>query len=322
LKEALRYKLTDETIRTNCWGRILEELLEHKDAAAEPIAGTVLGQFVDGQADKDRALLAAASLMRHAEISVWWPIIWGAIKQDADFGRALVQSVCDQTRPASKFTEKNAADLYLWLIEAFPLEEDPALPMGHAFAVTSRMEITTWRDSFLNDLKSRGTPESLAALEEIASSSPALEKKLHWIMIEARQNVRRHTWQPLTPANLLAFLKVPPASKETLPSFWKRVREWWSRNGGWVFVGAATIMAGLGEYGVGIVLLLPAFVAFASQIYKWRGFGERRWVVRIVKAIWVLAVVVTLVFFGTVFRKMKQTKPWSNLLPTAQQNVP
>lgn len=79
--------------------------------------------------------------------------------------------------------------------------------MGHAFAVSPRMEITTLRNSFLDDLKQRGTPEALIALEKIAAESPELEDRLHWILIEARENVRRHTWRPPTPATLLNSLK-------------------------------------------------------------------------------------------------------------------
>jgi hypothetical protein len=66
----------------------------------------------------------------------------------------------------------------------------------------------------LSDLKQRGTPESLAALEKISAESSEHEKKLHWILIEAKENVRRHTWKPMTPAAFLDLLKqqTPQAS--------------------------------------------------------------------------------------------------------------
>jgi hypothetical protein len=206
-KNALREKLNDVTLKTNSWGRILEELLEHEDAATQEIAESVLTSFVAGEAEKERALLAGASLLRHGEGDDWWSFVWAAIKSDADFGRALVESVPFQTRPANKLKESEVAEFYLWLVKIFPPREDPEIPMGHGFVVGTRMEITEWRNSFLNDLKQRGTPESLAALEEIAAASPELEKQLHWILIEARENVRRHTWRPLTPAALLNLLK-------------------------------------------------------------------------------------------------------------------
>lgn len=206
-KNALRNKLDDDRLKINSWGRILEELLEHRDISTQKIAEGVLTLFVEDEAEQARALLAAASLMRHGEGDDWWPFVWKAIEKDTEFGRALVESVCYQTRPASKLKESEAAEFYLWLVKAFPPSEDPELPMGHAFVVGTRMEITTWRNSFLDDLKQRGTPESLIALEKIAAESPELEKRLHWILIEARENVRRHTWQPPTPVTLLNLLK-------------------------------------------------------------------------------------------------------------------
>jgi hypothetical protein len=206
-KDALRHKLNDPTLKINTWGRILEELLEHDDAATQKIAQSVLTSFVAGEVEKDRALLAAASLMRHGEGEDWWSFVWKAIEKDDDFGRAVVESICFQTRPAAKLKEDDAAEFYLWLVKVFPPSEDPEIPMGHAYAVSTRMEITSWRNSIPSDLKQRGTPESLVALEKIAAESSELEKQLHWILIEARENVRRHTWQPPTPIALLTLLK-------------------------------------------------------------------------------------------------------------------
>jgi len=218
-KSALRSKLEDDTLKTASWGMILEKLLEHGDALSQEIAKRFLTLFAEGKAEKERALHATASLMRHSKDGGWWPFVWAAIKKDADFGRALVESVCHQTRPASKLKESDAAEFYLWLVKTFPPSEDPEVPMGVAFHVGTRMEITKWRNSFLENLKQRGTPESLAALEKIAAASPELEQRLHWILIEARENVRRHTWQPPTPDMLLTLLKQTiPEAKLAVPS--------------------------------------------------------------------------------------------------------
>lgn len=153
------------------------------------------------------ALLAAASLVQYGEGENWWSFVWKVIEKNADFGRTLVEAVCFRTRLSNKLNENETAEFYLWMIENFPLDEDPEIPMGQSYAVSTRMEITTFRDSIIGDLKQRGTPESLAALERIATASPELEKRLHWTLLEARENVRRHTWKPPTPVELLDFLK-------------------------------------------------------------------------------------------------------------------
>ena len=217
-KSALREKLNDDTLKISSWGRILEELLKHGDTLTQEIAQSVLTSFVAGETEKERALIAGASLMRHAEGSDWWSFIWKAIEKDAEFGRALVESVCFQTRPSNKLDESETAEFYLWLVKAFPPEEDPPLPTGFSFGVSTRMEITTFRDSILSDLKQRGTPDSLAALQIIADASPELEKQLHWTLIEAKENVRRHTWQPLTPIEFLGLLKQKPTETYLTPT--------------------------------------------------------------------------------------------------------
>jgi hypothetical protein len=319
-KNALHNKLIDGTLKTKTWGQLLEDLVTRKDIATRSVTQSALSLFIDGQCERERALCAAASLMRHAEGNDWWPFVWNAIKKDAVFGRTLIERVCDQARPASRFSDDDATEFFFWLVKAFPPDEDPELPTGHAFAVTPRMEITTFRDSFLHELKQRGTSESLSALEKIAAASSQLEKKLHWILIEARNNVRRHTWQPLTPAALLALLKKPHPLKKQTVTFWKRVHQWLQKLK-WAFVPAAIIMAGLGEYAIGIALSIGAVVPFTLQICEWPGFGERKWLVRVVKALWLVGVAAMLIFFVTVFYKMKASKPWSNLLPTSQQNV-
>ena len=206
-KTALREKLNDTKLKFSIWGRILEKLLEHSDAQTQEIAENILTAFTAGEVERERALLAAANLMRHARGADWWNFVWQAVAKDADFGRAFVESICFQTRPANNLNESESAVFYLWLTETFPPSEDPEIPMGHTYAIGTRMEITTFRDSILGDLKQRGTPESLAALERIAAASPELAKRLHWTLIEARENVRRHTWQPPTPAEFLALLK-------------------------------------------------------------------------------------------------------------------
>jgi hypothetical protein len=105
-KTALRNKLNDSTLKISLWARILEELLQHGDPPTQQIAESVLASFVVGKTD--RALPAAASLIRRGEGDSWWPITWNAIGKDVDFGRALVESVCYQTRPANKLREDEA----------------------------------------------------------------------------------------------------------------------------------------------------------------------------------------------------------------------
>jgi hypothetical protein len=311
--------MTDGTLKTRAWSQLLEDLLRHKDESTEAIAKDVLRSFIKGDNEIARALVAAGGLMQHAESFDVDSLIWATIKSDSKFGISLVESYCVRTRPPHNLTEPETANFYLWLVNAFPPAEDPIPPMGHAFAVTPRMEITRWRDSVINDLKQRGTPESLIALERIAETSAELKEKLHWSLIEARQNVRRHTWKPPTPLELLVFFK---QKRESKPSAKRLSFNWVRRLAGWGQVGVALALAQISEYAVAMAFLLAAFVAFSFHILEWTGFGNRKWLVRLVKALWFAGVIVMLSYLGTVFYKMERKNGWSNLRPNTQQSVP
>jgi hypothetical protein len=294
-KNALRDKLSDEKLKTNSWSRILEELLEHGDTATQEIAQAVLTSFLADKTGKDRALAAATSLMEHGEGNQWWPLVWQAIKDDSDFGRAMVESISDRTHPASKLKEHEVAQFYLWLVKVFPPAEDPELPTGYAFAVTPRMEITKFRNSFLNDLKQRGTPESLTALEKIASASPELEKQLKWILIEARDNVRRHSWKPPTPLTFLTLLKSIgpnqfPAnsapfrhSQTTVEKLWKLIESnfFWGGGVGLAVAAYSFEWASVPQW-VTVLMLTVAWLIICTSIYKHQFFEKHSVLLQIV----------------------------------------
>jgi len=287
-KDALRYKLNDNTLKTSSWGAILDELLEQEDAPSQKIAQDVLSSFVAGQSNKEHALIAAAGLMQYGKGDGWWPFVWEAIKRDSAFGQILVESVCSRTNLTGSLKEDEASEFYLWLVKVFPPADDPKLPTGHAFAVTTRMEITKFRNSFLNDLKKRGTPESLAALEKIAATSPELEKQLHWTLIEARQNVRRHTWRPQTPSTLLTLLKKSRTQK--LKPFQTTVQKFWQLTDNNLFW-AGGIGFALAAYGfqwasapprISVPMLAMAWVVICASIFRHRFFEGRSALLQII----------------------------------------
>ena len=125
-------------------------------------------------------------------------------------------------------------------------------------------------------------------------------------------------WSPLRPA----YDVFKPISDQNpkIPPF-QQVRNWLKRYAGWAFIGAATVMVGLGEYAVAEALLLFALVAFAIQIHEWSSHVKRRWVIRLVKGFWLIGVALMLIFFGAVFYKMMGSKPWSNLSPSNESRL-
>jgi hypothetical protein len=71
--------------------------------------------------------------------------------------------------------------------------------------ISTRQEIGHWRGSILQNLKGRGTQVSVFELERtyIELSEP---KWLKRHIVEAKKNVRRHTWTPPTPSKVFEIL--------------------------------------------------------------------------------------------------------------------
>lgn len=118
------------------------------------------------------------------------------------------------------------------------------------------------------------------------------------------------------PDGLSAALDIKPEAVVSNPRLITstRARNWLRRFAGWAFIGAATAMVQIGEFLVAEGLLILALSAFAVQIYEWSGHIERKWLERVMKTLWVAAVILLIVFFGGVFYKQKGSKPWTNLI--------
>lgn len=93
--------------------------------------------------------------------------------------------------------------MYVWLVRQYPYHED--LDRSNevlAHFVTARDGIANLRDSVLSQLRERGTLHSCAEIQRLARELP----NITWLgktLIDAQANMRRKTWQPLTPEKIL-----------------------------------------------------------------------------------------------------------------------
>lgn len=208
LKGALRNKLTDENIPSILMDKLLDKLLELNDAETEAFAHSLLKlPLSEEEVLQKRAVVAAASLLQHSP-DVGWQSVWPAFTSDAEFGKRVVESLSFSFKRKNllQLTERQVADFYLWLSRQYPHKEDPNIMGVHA--VGAREEIGNWRDSLLQHLKERGTPEAVNAIEGIAHELPELEW-LKWTLLEAKKNVRRHRWKPLQPIQIINLARSP-----------------------------------------------------------------------------------------------------------------
>jgi hypothetical protein len=159
---------------------------------------------------RSKAVEAASVGMMHA-VQGRWSVMWSAITQDPEFGRAVFESMAiahrlDQMKIAN-LDEGELADLYVWLNQQFPYEEDQEVKGAHY--VTPRETIQSFRyftGQVLLKLVQKGTPKAVQKIRELASELPE-----HWqaqqLLAEALRSFRLNAWVPLEPTALLELAR-------------------------------------------------------------------------------------------------------------------
>jgi hypothetical protein len=218
LDEPLMDKLCD-LLETNKWKpkaieMLLSTLLAHGSTRAETFAEKCIALPPKPRA-RQRALAvhAAHAFLRHITQNRW-TLVWSLFKQFPAIGQEIVlgHGFGREQRfgnIAAQFSEEVAADLYLWLETYFPRAEDPQYPSGTAHQITARDEVATSRNDVLYNLASRGTHQSIKALERIARAFPDESFGMKRVLMQARETTSLRTWQPLKPEQILEMTRNP-----------------------------------------------------------------------------------------------------------------
>jgi predicted NACHT family NTPase len=208
LANAILTKAKNENLKPASTGDLLQTLLKHDDAAARNFAQALISPSISVESeDHARAFAAAHALLTCAQ-DAGWPVVWPAIQTDTRFGRKLLEAVAYHDVHAgniwSRLSETQLSDLYIWLVQQYPFEEDPQISEMHT--VSEREQIAHWRDYLLNHLQGRGTYEACEAIQKIASEIP---NRLHIkkALLEARELLRRRTWIPCQPNEFLGLAR-------------------------------------------------------------------------------------------------------------------
>ena len=208
---ALMKKVKDDSLKPECIGNLLDELLEHGCNEAMDYAASLIHiPLPSDERERFKARVAAIALLTHTD-DAGWSIVWSAIQTDEGFCREVITTVAHSERHsgrlAQRVTEEQAADLYIWLVRQFPHAEDDPQP-DSVYTPSTRMEIADFRDAVLRNLRERGTTEACRAISRIVQEFPELEW-LKWTLLEAKKTMRRHTWEPLIPDQLRDLTRIP-----------------------------------------------------------------------------------------------------------------
>lgn len=217
LKSALLKKSKDGSLKPKCMGQLLEELLKHESSEARKFAKSLISFPLPSTEDAhERVLVASKVLVENSDPSSW-SFIWSIIQQDSSFGRTLLESVANRYSHGIQLnlTEKQLADLYIWLVHQYPCNEDPDYSNEVlAHCITDRECIANLRDNVLVQLKERGTLQSCSEIQRIIQEFPSTTW-LRRTLLDAQKNMRRKTWQPPQPEQVLQIVSNQLKSQST-----------------------------------------------------------------------------------------------------------
>jgi len=137
-----------------------------------------------------------------------WGKIWKYTSVDAACFKKIVFHMAglrSKEIAIDGLAERQLADLYLLVSQHYPHAKDPQI--GGAHTVTFRENISIWRDNtVLTTLKNKGSSSACSQLKRIMESMPD-QKWLQYTWLEAVRIMRTSSWEPLSPAELLALAR-------------------------------------------------------------------------------------------------------------------
>jgi len=207
IAEVLLARASKENIGVGGLESLLEELLSRKHKAAETFALSLVSTPPsEEQEDWEKSLVPGKLLFVHGSVEAWQRL-WDTIKANDKWGREVVERAAlvlhhEEELRLAGLPEEGLADLFGWLLRRYPPREDPQYDGVHV--VGPRDAVASLRGAALVFLKDRGTNNALIAVERIAAEFPD-EEWLVRVKLEFEEEVRKRTWVPLEPRDLLAL---------------------------------------------------------------------------------------------------------------------
>lgn len=206
LESALLEKAKDSTLKPKCFGQLLEKLLEREFAEAIDFAKSLISFPLPIIPDEcERILIASRTLIENSNPSSW-SFVWALIQQHSAFGCEIFELLAYRYHHGIQLnlTEVQLADLYIWLVRQYPYNEDPDHG-DKVYSITARDGVARIRDGALSQLKNRGTLQACAEIKRLVQEFPDTAW-LRKTLIDVQANMRRKTWKPPTPEEILRLV--------------------------------------------------------------------------------------------------------------------
>jgi hypothetical protein len=177
-----------ETLHEGLW-----LMLEHN----HPASKTLVTAATQGTVTGERQIRILSTAIRH-DHGKKWSELWPVLEQDQSLGFAVlcIAATDDFLNEMTALSDAELASLYLYLFEIWKSnrKSSPNFRLPR--------DVDWMHNAIPRALSERATLSSLAALLKIRDASEELQWISHSI-VECRQNMRRTTWTPPTPTELL-----------------------------------------------------------------------------------------------------------------------
>lgn len=159
---------------------------------------------------RKRALaLEATSLLLLRGDAPDWAAIRDLIGADADFGKIPFSRLSYEHHHVippllTKIAPHEVGDIWEWMLTHYRVAGDPDRARGGT--VTTRWAMADFRDALVSSLADRGTADACEELERLRAKYP----QFAWfdrVLNRAKEQTRRNTWNPVTPAELFALAR-------------------------------------------------------------------------------------------------------------------
>jgi len=200
----LRAKLSGNKLKQRAFEKILTVLFRAGDDAALQIATDLVTSITaDSDVSDGRPLAAAFQLLSRDAVG-GWQIVWRAVEENPGFANEVFATLARD--PYSKATsdlvkhlrERQLADMYIWLGEHGATAREET-----TFGVITPQKALVWLGRVvITHLANRGTADAFQQIQRIKESLP--DEPLEFVSKSTEDLVRRNTWRPLSPAQLLA----------------------------------------------------------------------------------------------------------------------
>lgn len=196
--------IQDPGIAPKCVSNILNDLLLNSVEQARTFVETLLSKPFPVEEQAQARVVHAAFAFLTCMKDAGWAVIWPKFLLERAFALQLI-GIIYHGNAAEYLTEKQIADLYVWLVREYPASKYPTQFEGFVGAV----EPIAWlRDNLLNYLRARGTFQACEALEYILQELPPEESlPVGWMLADTHLIARQHRSTFFRPQELLKVVQ-------------------------------------------------------------------------------------------------------------------